>query len=98
MIVVNGEFQFQGLYTGGSWAGVSGVDYEVIETHTDDDSLGVWREGIRIADAAYVIDTTLTATGFSGTEHVDWIQKFPVKDYGAWVDGAVWNDEEEWIE
>jgi hypothetical protein len=34
------------------------------------DGIDTYRDGVR--DGAYVIDKALTATGFAGTEGVDW--------------------------
>ena len=50
-------------YNGSSWIHVEGP----VGTSG---GLGYFRDGVR--DAAYVLDETLTATGFSGVEGIDW--------------------------
>ena len=38
------------------------------------DSIATWREGVR--GGAWVRDEAITATGFSGTEGVDWENRY----------------------
>jgi len=40
------------------------------------DGVEIWRKGAR--DGEMVIDKTITATGFSGTENIDWVNKWSV--------------------
>lgn len=69
LICEDGIWKIQSNITDLGFAGVEDTDFETIETHTSPDSLGVYRNGMRTEP---VLDTTLTATGFSGTENIDW--------------------------
>ncbi len=38
------------------------------------DGSGLWRKGVR--DGSFIRDQALTATGFFGTENIDWINRY----------------------
>ena len=47
---------------------------EQYNIYTDPITGAIWRDGVR--SGLYIIDKVLTATGFAGTENVDWENVF----------------------
>jgi len=72
LVITDGVDNFQYTVVDGTMYLQQIVDasWEDIEEYTDAGG-GVWRMGVR--SLHWVVDCTITATGFSGTENTDWL-------------------------
>jgi len=68
-IVDSGDLYLRQTLTLLGFIGVQGVDWDDVEAYTDLGG-GIWRVGAR--DLHWVMDCTITGTGFAGAEDTDW--------------------------